>query len=98
MATYIELLTAANDNSLRQKVAVACVVAAEAIRVEDPATANHAARLEWAKLVYKSPTVAGDKMMWPVVAQNKAAALAAITGASDAAIQTAVDAAVVVFV
>ena len=98
MATYIELLTAANDNSLRQKVAVACVVAAEAIRVEDPATANHAARLAWAKLVYQSPTVAGDKMMWPVVAQNKAAALAAITGASDAAIQTAVDAAVVVFV
>lgn len=98
MASYIELIGAYNDGPLRQKIAVACVVAAETIRTEDPQTANHAARLAWAKKVFESPTTAADSMIWPVLAQNKAAAIAAITGASDASIQTAVDAAVAVFV
>jgi hypothetical protein len=35
--------------------------------------------------------------MWPVLAQNKAAALSQITGADDATVQTAVNAAVNVF-
>lgn len=98
MATYIELIQDSMDSTLRQKIAVACVVAAEAIRLEDPATPNHANRLEWAKKVYQSPTNAAADMIWPVLAQNKAASNSAILGASDASIQTAVDAAVVVFV
>jgi hypothetical protein len=32
-------------------------------------------------------------MVWPVLIQNRSATLAQITGASDAAVQTAVDAA-----
>ena len=98
MATYLELVEASGNGPLRQKIAVACVVAAEAIRVEDVATANHAARLVWAKSVYKSPGTVADEMMWPVLAQNKAATLAQITGATDASIQTAVDAAIAVFI
>jgi hypothetical protein len=97
MATYLELQSASQDAQLRQKIAVACVVAAEAIRIEDPATPNHSARIVWARDVYAAPGNAADKMMWPVLAQNKAATLAQITGASDATIQTAVDAAVAVF-
>ena len=97
MATYLELVEASANGPLRQKISVACVVAAEAIRVEDALTANHAARLNWAKAVYKSPGDAADQMMWPVLAQNKAATLVQITGASDASIQTAVDAAIGVF-
>jgi hypothetical protein len=97
MATYIELLGAYNDSTLRQKIAVACVVAAETIRTEDPGTANHANRVLWAKKVYLSPTKVAEEMIWPVLAQNRAIAVGAITGATDAQIQTAVDAAIAVF-
>lgn len=97
MATYSELLTASTNDVLRQKVRVACVLGAEKVRVEDIATANHALRLEWAKAVYASPETEGNRMIWAVLAQNSTATLAQITGASDALVQTAVDAAVNVF-
>ena len=98
MATYIELIGLSQDSTLRQKIAVACVIAAENIRVEDVATANHVNRLAWAKTVWASPTATADKVIWTVLAQNKAATVAAMTGATDASIQTAVDAAVAAFV
>jgi hypothetical protein len=97
MATYAELLLASEDAGLRNKVRVACIVAAEAIRTEDAGTANHAARLAWARSAFESPESVTQRMLWAVLAQNKAAALAAITGASDATVQTAVNAAVDVF-
>lgn len=97
MATYDELLLASEDASLRKKIKVACVIAAETIRNEAGATVNHAARLVWAKSVFQAPNAESDRMMWAVLAQNKAAALASIIGASDATVQTAVDAAVNVF-
>ncbi|MBA3588194.1 hypothetical protein [Methylibium sp.] len=86
------------DATLRQRVAAACVVAAEAIRVEPGATNDHANRLLWAKKVFASPTIAADSMVWAVLAQNKAATKAQILSATDASLQTAVDAAVAVFV
>ena len=46
MATYAELMTLFNYNPLANKIVVACIVAAEAIRSEDPATTNHANRLK----------------------------------------------------
>jgi len=97
MATYDELLLASEDPGLRKKVKVACVVASEAIRVENTGTANHAARLTWAKAVFANPEQEAARMLWAVLAQNKSATLAQITGASDATVQTAVDAAVNVF-
>jgi hypothetical protein len=97
MATYDELLLASEDPALRKRVKVATVIASETIRTESDATPNHAARLVWARLVFESPESATDRMLWAVLAQNKAAAYAAIVGASDATIQTAVDAAVDVF-
>lgn len=97
MATYAELLTASADEALVKKIRVACVVAAETVRLEADATQNHAKRLAWAKSVFESPETVAQRMTWAVLAQNRAATLPAILGASDAAVQTAVDAAVNVF-
>ncbi len=97
MATYAELLTASTDATLNDKIRVACVVAAETVRTEAASVANHTERLKWAQKVFLDPSVEALRMTWAVLAQNRAATLAAITGASDAAVQTAVDAAVNVF-
>jgi hypothetical protein len=73
------------------------VVSATNIITEGTGVANHANRLLWAKQVFADPAKAGMQMMWPVLAQNKAALLSDIIGATDATVQTAVDAAVNVF-
>lgn len=90
MATFDELLLAAENPSLRNRVRVACIVAAEAIRSEAGATPNHANRLIWAKAVFKNPVTESEPMLWAVLAQNRALTLAQITGATDASLLTAV--------
>lgn len=97
MATYAELLTASEDTELINKINVAVIIAAETVRTEDIATANHAERMAWAKAVFENPRHEGQRMIWAVLAQNKTATLAAILAATDEAVQTAVDAAVNVF-
>lgn len=97
MATYDELLEANANTGLLNKVRVAVVVAATDIMLEADTTANHANRLLWAKSVFADPAVAGSRMMWPVLAQNRTFTLAQITGAPDATVQEAVDNAVNVF-
>src|SRR5688500_13299151 len=97
MATYDELLTASGNTGLINKVRVAVVVAATTIMTEADTVTNHANRLAWAKTVFTDPARAGLEMMWPVLAQNRAFTLAQITGADDATVQEAVDAAVNVF-
>jgi len=97
MATYQELLSAVENPTLNQKVRVACVISAETVRTEVPGTPNHVNRLIWAKGVFVNPVREGERMLWAVLAQNKGATLAAILGATDAQVQTAVDAAVDVF-
>ncbi|MFS2027071.1 hypothetical protein [Massilia sp. CT11-137] len=97
MATYVELLNASANDMLRQKVRVACVIAAEKVRTEATGTTNHAARMAWAKAVYANPEAEGNRMVWAVLAQNAGVTLAQIIGATDATVQTAVDAAVDVF-
>jgi len=92
MATYAELYALQGDDALRQKVAVATVIAAEAILKEDPPVA---ARVEWAKSVTTYPI--GERardILMLILAANKSAAVATIQSASDATIQTAVDAVV----
>ena len=97
MATYAELLTAAENDALTKRVRVAVVVAAEKIRVESTGTTNHANRLTWARQVFIDPAGVTQRMLWAVLAQNRAVALASIIAADDATVQTAVDAAVDVF-
>lgn len=97
MATYAEILTASENATLRSKIRVAVVIAAEVVRTESGATANHANRLAWAKGVFQGPDDEARRMVWAVLAQNSALTLAQITGASDAQVQTAVNNAVDVF-
>src|SRR5690349_5644345 len=97
MATYTELFDLRANSALKNKIAVACVVAAEAIRVEAGATTNHANRLVWAKAVFAAPDREAERMLMAVLAQNKDATVVQITGATDATIQTAVNNAVDVF-
>jgi hypothetical protein len=97
MATYAELLTASQSDALRQKVRVACVIGAEKVRTEVATVTNHEKRMAWAKSVYANPEAESNRMVWAVLAQNAAFTLAQITGASDALVQSAVDAAVDVF-
>ena len=97
MATYAELYNLQSDSALKNRVAVACVVAAEAIRGEDDATPNHASRILWAAAVFQNPAQEATRLFWAVLAANKDATVAQITGASDSAIQDNVDAAVDLF-
>jgi hypothetical protein len=94
MATYDELLLAAEDPGLNKRVRVACVIAADSICNELVSVTNHANRMLWAKSVFQNPGAEASRMLWAVLAQNKAATLAAITGANDATVQAAVNTAV----
>lgn len=97
MATYAEILSASSDPTLNNKIRVAVVIAAEAVRTENTATTNHANRLLWAKAVFANPDQEARRMVWAVLAQNAGFTLAQILGATDAAVQTAVNNAVDVF-
>jgi|SRR5687768_201070 len=97
MATYAELLTAAENETLINKVRVATVVAATTVMLEADTTTNHVNRLAWAKTVFADPTVAGQKMLWPVLAQNRTFTLTQILTADDTTVQNAVNSAVNVF-
>ena len=94
MAAYTELPTALNNKDLSERVLWACIVACDVIRLESGATTNHAARLEWAKATLANPAAARDKMMYAVLAQNRALTLQQIIAAVDADVQTAVNTAV----
>lgn len=94
MATYAELLEIRDGEAgaaLRQRVRIAVIVAADLIRQETPAVAP---RRAWARATLADPQTAADQMLWAILAQNRAATVAQITGASDATVQTAVNAAV----
>ena len=97
MATYAELLQASSNPAVINKIRVAVVIAAEVVRTEATNVPNHTNRLLWAKQVYAHPDTEAQRMIWAVLAQNKDAALGDITGASDVAVQGAVNAAIDVF-
>jgi hypothetical protein len=97
MATYAELLSASINPGLRDKIRVAVVIAAEVARTELATTTNHVNRLLWSKAAYANPEREAERMIWAVLAQNQAVTLANILAATDAAVQTAVSAAIDVF-
>lgn len=97
MATLAELSGLLNDPTLAAKVKSACLVAAQAIQVESGTTANHANRIKWAKRVFVDPDSAGVQLLRAVLAANATATLAQINTASDATIQSSVNAAVDTF-
>lgn len=97
MASYADLLTASENGALRDRVKVACIVAASVVRAEDPATANHALRLVWARAAFAQPDEEAQRMLWALLAEFRAVPLGAITGATDAQLQSAVNDAVSLF-
>ncbi len=97
MAEYIELYNLRNHDVLQHKIAVAVVIAADAIRQEDDQTVNHANRLLWARAAFSDPGTISRHVLWALLAAHKDASVETITGASDAVIQTAVDNVVDVF-
>lgn len=96
MATYTEIRDLMNDTVLRNKVEVACLIAADTIRSETGVT-NHTERLRWASQTWANPLAAAKQMLPAVLAANKDATVANIQGATDTTIQANVDAAVDVF-
>lgn len=97
MATYEELYELKNYNPLKYKVTAAVVIAAEAIRTEVETTPSHANRVLWAQEAFSNPTTTANQMLWAVLAANKDVSEADIKNATDAAVQTQVDAAVDMF-
>lgn len=91
MASLEEQVTAAENATLRIKVRAALSVSAEAIRVESGATTNHANRLKFAKVVNFDREKYVIPFLTAAIAQNASSSFAQIVGASDAAIQTAVN-------
>jgi L-ribulose-5-phosphate 3-epimerase UlaE len=97
MATYLELYELTGNIQLRERLAVACVVAADQIRLEVDTVPNHVNRLAWAKRAFENPLNEATRMLPAILAQNRAATAAQIIGATDVDLQTAVNAAINIF-
>jgi hypothetical protein len=97
MASYTELYDLGSNSVLRNKMTVACLVAAQAVMVEATSVANHANRLLWARDVFAEPNSMGQKMLMAALAKNAALTVAQITSAADAALLTVVSDAINLF-
>jgi hypothetical protein len=97
MATYLELRQLYGNGDLLNRIEVAAIIAADAVRVEDAGTTNHANRLLWAKATFTSSRSVAEQMLKALLAANKDLTVAQLTGATDASLQTAVNNAVNIF-
>lgn len=97
MAAYSDLAQLINDPTLRDRVAVALLVAADVIRLEGDAVPNHSNRLKWAKQVLRSPYDHADDMVRALIGQNKDLTVTQIQGVIDTQIQNAVNSSIDIF-
>lgn len=97
MATYDEILTAAENAALSRKIRVAIMVAADKIRAEPASTANHVHRLQWAQDAFADPDSNTRRFLSTVLVQNRSAQIAQIVAMSDDQVQAAVDVAIDLF-
>ena len=81
---------AVDAGAVRQRVLVAVCVAAMNVFVEGDQTPNHAARVAWAQNAIGNPEAMARKMIWGVLCDPVIQGIGA--GATDANIQTSVDA------
>ena len=88
MATYAEIRSLFNDVVLKNRIATAVIVAAQGILEEATPTA---ARKAWANKAFENPEIEARRIMMSVLAANNTSSVAAITGATDATIQTNVN-------
>ena len=94
MATLLEIAGITGQagwNDFSDKVKSAAVIKAAAVI---DAASPPAARLEWAKSAITDPVSAKNSIIFYVVGTNNTASIAQILGATEALIQTNVDAAV----
>lgn len=100
MATYLELRTIFTDSDLMEKLEVAVIIAAQTILAGDDDTdppwdqtaGAHDIRVKWAAAAIKSTSTVATAMLKAVLAANNTLTVAQIQGASDAAIQSNVEA------
>lgn len=90
MATYAELHQLANNGDLKDKVGVALTIAAQAKLAGTPTSSDS----KWARSTLTSLERESEKVLRLILAANVGQTQANILGASDAAIQTEVDAVV----
>lgn len=98
-ATLLDLQTIITDGGTRNRVVAALCRTAVSISYEAAETANHTARVTFAHTILTSDanTIAGQVVKYVVAAcaaNNAGFDAAAITGMSDASLQSYVDAAV----
>lgn len=74
-------------NDLHKKVAAAVWIAAEAIRVENVATANHANRAKWARQAFQDPILKAKEMVPALIAANSGITQTGIVNANDTAMR-----------
>ena len=94
MATYLELRKLFNDADLTNRVAVAAVISINTILIGTPTTKDKA----YAAALFSSPQTEAKKILMGVLAANKSATVSQIQSASDAALQTNVDATVLILI
>jgi len=97
MASYLELFTLKNDSDLQDRILVATVVAAEAIRTDADPPANQVQREAWARQALLDPVTESRRMLWAVLAANKSATTASILAVEDTVLQGSVNAVVDLF-
>ena len=91
MATYTELRDLFNDSELSNRVEVAVIIAANGL-------ADNATNNAWVAQAYSSPKAEANKALMAVLASNSGLSVSAIQGATDTALQTAVDSVVTILV
>ena len=91
MASYTELRDLFNDSELSNRVEVAVIVSANSL-------ADNASNNAWVAQAYANPTAEAKKVLMAVLATNAGLDVSAIQGATDAALQTAVDTAVSILI
>lgn len=95
MATYLELHALRSNSDLIEKITVAVGKKAQGLLDGVGATSKQVA---WANEAIANPKAKADALINYVLAKNSAATPAQITGATDATIQSNVDAAVDVLI
>ncbi len=86
MATFLELKGLMTDSDLQDKVQVALIIGVQAVLDGTPTVDDE----KYAAHVFSNMTGEGSKALASVLAQNKAATVSGIKGASDSAVEAQV--------
>lgn len=88
MATFTEIRQQFANDTLRNRVSVACVIAANNALSGSPT----AAQQKFAEAVFSNPDSVGSKVLMAVLAANASLTVAQISAVTDSQLQTAVNA------